>query len=88
MTRLEIICEMQVLESRKEVFEALKHDVNDCYCEEVYIVPQLISKAFESNRKYHGEKQVKVDKEIFLSYIATEIMRLDKQINKLIGELK
>jgi hypothetical protein len=85
MKRIDIIKELEVLESRKIVLENLKKDIENFYCDEVRIIANMNTKDF--NKKYQGES-FEVNKIEFGFYIDKEIQMISDKIEAYIDRLQ
>ena len=85
MKRIEIIEKLQEKETLKTNFDKLLTDVESYYYENTEIVGYVKTKDF--SKKYVGQR-LTVNNTLFKDYLNSEIKQLEKDINKLIDQLK
>lgn len=84
MTKLEIIKEMELLETKRLNLEKLKEDVCNHYTESMNLI--VLQEGRNFNKKYDGES-IPINLDIFADYLDREIGGVEKKLNDLVKKL-
>lgn len=86
MKRAEIIKKMSDVEIKQSVFKRMRMEMRNHYFNKIIISGVVMTRNFQ--REYIDHEEVIANSELFLAYVEAEIESLEKQMNKLIVELK